>query len=250
VRLTWLGHATMVLDLDGTRLLVDPLLRRFAGPLRRRGPMPRPEQWADTDAVLVSHLHHDHADLPSLRLVGEVPTLSGEGNAAYLRGRGFNGVGLNDGWHPVGSNGVSVRLVRADHHSRPMPHRPNEAYGHLVRGPSATVWVAGDTSLYPELTEIPSLAGGQVDLAIVPIGGWGPRLSRGHLDPDAAARACALVGARDAMPYHWGSLYMPGTRLLPGGWLDLPGALFPGAMKRHAPDSRTVMMHPGETVDL
>ena len=92
-----------------------------------------------------------------------------------------------------------------------MPHRPNAANGHLVRTPELRVWIAGDTSLFDDMTKIPELAGGPIDLAIVPIGGWGARLSGGHLDAGRAAQACGLVGARAAMPYHWGTLYAPGT---------------------------------------
>ena len=68
LRITWLGHATVVLDLDGTRIVTDPLLRRHNGSAPpATGPGPRPEQFRDANAVLLSHLHHDHAELPSLR---------------------------------------------------------------------------------------------------------------------------------------------------------------------------------------
>ena len=67
--MTWLGHSTVVLDVDGTRLLTDPLLRRHAGLLRRRGDPPARGHWQNVDSVLLSHLHHDHADLPSLGML-------------------------------------------------------------------------------------------------------------------------------------------------------------------------------------
>ena len=90
-------------------------------------------------------------------------------------------------WESLGR--VDVRLVRADHHHRPMPHRPNDAHGHLVRGRSATVWVAGDTSLHPEMADLPRQAGRAGDVAVVPVWGWGPRLSAGHMHPGQAAEA-------------------------------------------------------------
>src|SRR3954447_20369328 len=176
MRLTWIGHATTVLDIGGARLLSDPLLRARAGPLRRRGKVPPSSLWAETDAILISHLHHDHAELTSLKLLPKVPLVAGTANAAFLTRRQFPALGLaEDEWYDV-APGVQVRLVRADHHSRPMPHRPNDAHGHLVRTPSARVWLAGDTSLYPEMSAIPELAGGPIDLAVLPVGGWGPRL--------------------------------------------------------------------------
>jgi L-ascorbate metabolism protein UlaG (beta-lactamase superfamily) len=250
VRLTWLGHATVVLDLGGTRLISDPLLRAVNGPLRRRPPPPRPEQWAGADAVLVSHLHHDHVELASLRMLPDLPVLASARNAAWLRRRKLQGVSLDDEWYDVGTGDVQVRLVRADHHSRPMPHRPNDANGHLVRTSTTRIWVAGDTSRFPEMAHLPELAGGPIDLAVVPVGGWGPRLSGGHLDSESAAEVCALVGASVAMPYHWGTLYAPGMQNRPPGWMDRPRTAFPAAMARSAPSCRALMLAPGESAEL
>ena len=250
MRLTWLGHATVVLDLDGVRLLTDPLLRATAGPLRRRGPAPTPDQVADVDAILISHLHHDHAELTSIRLLPPLPLLTGPRNAAFLTKRKLRGVALDDdGWYDVGDSDVQVRTVRADHHSRRMPHRPNDAYGHLVRTPTARLWLAGDTSLYPEMADLPDLAGGPIDLAVVPVGGWGPRLSGGHLDPDQAAQACALVGAAPALPYHWGTFYVPSRSNSPQGWMDRPGPEFARALAGRAPECHALVLSPGESVD-
>ena len=244
MRLTWLGHATVVLDLGGVRLLTDPLLRARAGPLRRRGPVPTPEQVADLDAVLISHLHHDHAELTSLRMLPPTPLLTGPRNADFLVRRHLQGVDLDDEWYDLGS-GVQVRLVRADHRARKMPHRPNDAYGHLVRTPTHRVWLAGDTSIYPEMAELPELAGGPLDLAVVPVGGWGPRLSGGHMDPEQAARACALVGARAALPYHWGTFHVPTQADTPRGWMGRPGPDFARALAEHAPGCEARVLRPG-----
>lgn len=249
MRLTWLGHSTIVLELYGVRLLTDPLLRAKAGPLRRRGPTPTPAQVADLDAVLISHLHHDHAELTSLRMLPVLPLLTGPRNADFLTHRRLRGVDLADGWYDVGDSGVQVRLVPADHHSRRMPHRPNDAYGHLVRTPTARLWLAGDTSLYPEMADLPAMAGGPIDLAVVPVGGWGPRLSGGHLDPEQAAQACAVVGAAAAVPYHWGTFHVPSRRNSPPGWMDRPGPDFARALERHAPGCRPFVLHPGESMD-
>jgi L-ascorbate metabolism protein UlaG (beta-lactamase superfamily) len=252
LRVTWLGHATLVIDVEGTRILTDPLLGAHNRPLlRRRGPAPRPEQWTGAHAVLVSHLHHDHAELSSLRLLHGTPVLTATTNATFLRRHGVIGAtGLDGDWHTLPGTSVEVRLTRADHGHRPMPHRPNTANGHLIRTPNARVWVAGDTSLFDELADVPLQAGGPIDLAVVPIGGWGARLSGGHLDGDRAAQACALVGARHAMPYHFGTLYVPGTRGHPRGWMDAPAAAFSAALPRHAPDCRAVLLKPGESLEI
>ena len=74
IDVTWLGHSTVILDLDGVRIIADPLLRRNSGILRRRGEQPSQPAWAGTDAVLLSHLHHDHAEVSSLKLFPAVPS--------------------------------------------------------------------------------------------------------------------------------------------------------------------------------
>jgi L-ascorbate metabolism protein UlaG (beta-lactamase superfamily) len=251
ITVTWLGHSTVLLEMDDVRVLTDPVLRRTVGPLRRVGPHPAATAWRSPDAVLLSHLHHDHADLASLRMLGpERRILTSAANAAWLRGRGLNGVAMAEArWMDVGP-GVAVSLVRADHHSRPMPHRPNDTHGHLVRSRSGVVWVAGDTSLYDAMDAIPSMVEDRVDLAVVPIGGWGARLSNGHLDPTDAARACALVRARHAVPVHWGTLHVPGLSRLPRGWMQSPGPAFVDAVAELAPGCRPLLLEVGGTTTV
>lgn len=252
ISLTWLGHSTVVLDMDGVRLVTDPLLRRHNGVLRRRGPRPDPGSWAGAHAVLLSHLHHDHAEVASLRMLGHLPVLTSVPNAAWVVGKGLEGRGVAEGeWVPVGpADDVAVRLVHAEHHSRPMPHRPNEAHGHLVRGPSGVVWLAGDTDLHPAMAGLAETAGAPVDLAVVPVGGWGPRLSAGHMGPDEAAVACRTSGARAAVPVHWGTLHVPGGARLPRGWMDVAGPRFAGALAGEAPDCTAHVLGLGGSVVL
>jgi L-ascorbate metabolism protein UlaG (beta-lactamase superfamily) len=245
---TWLGHSTVVLDLDGVRLVSDPLLARHAGILRRRGDAPERDAWHGADAVLLSHLHHDPAHLASLRRLPGIPVVTAPASAKWLSGKGIHdGAGLADGqWLAVGDGGrVRTRLVPAVHAHRPMPHRPNDAHGHLVRSGSATVWVAGDTELYPAMEDLAAMAGAPIDLAVVPVSGWAPRLSGGHMDHRDAARACAIVGARYAVPVHWGTLHVPAGRHLPRGWMDRPGFAFARDARRHAPGCTPVVLHPG-----
>ncbi|HEY0217288.1 MAG TPA: MBL fold metallo-hydrolase [Cellulomonas sp.] len=260
LRLRWLGHATVVLDLGGTRLLTDPLLRPHAGLLRRHGDAPRRADWTGAAAVLVSHLHHDHAEIGSLRLLGDVPVVTAPANARWLAGHGVPGAvglaessdraeGTEDAWWSVPGTEVRVRAVAAVHGHRPMPHRPNAAQGFLVVAPGVRVWFAGDTAPYPEMRHLPDLAGGPIDLALLPVGGWGPRLSGGHMDPVQAAEVCAVVGVRRAVPIHWGTLHAPASRRLPPGWMDRAGPAFAAALGRlDAGDA--VVLAPGEQVAL
>jgi L-ascorbate metabolism protein UlaG (beta-lactamase superfamily) len=164
----------------------------------------------------------------------------------------LNGIGLDEGtWTDIGMDapGVAVRLTPAVHHSRPMPIRPNEASGHLVRCRSeGVVWLAGDTSLYPELGTMAEPSPDAVDVAVVPIGGWGPKLSPGHMGPVEAATACREVGARWAVPVHWGTLYAPWLPDVPRGWMDRPGPLFEAALAETAPRCAFLHTRPGGTV--
>jgi L-ascorbate metabolism protein UlaG (beta-lactamase superfamily) len=246
--ITWLGHSTVVVDVDGVRLITDPLLRRHAGLLRRRGEEPRPALWRGADAVLLSHLHHDHAELRSLRMLPSgAPVITGAPNVAWLRKRNLAGVAAPAGqWIAVGRHGrVEVTLCDARHASRPMPHRPNGANGHLVRAPSATIWLAGDTELFEGLAELPALAGRPIDLAVVPVSGWGPRLSGGHMGPSQAAEACRRVGARHAVPVHWGTLHVPGGSSHPRGWMEVPGPAFARALGEVAPRCIPLVLRTG-----
>lgn len=269
IRLTWLGHATVVIDLGGVRLLTDPLLRRHAGPLVRAGSAPDRSAWHDPDAVLLSHLHHDHADLASLRRLGPVPVVTGSANRAWAARRGLtvaqpprparswsptptdgadqaadhtaddDADGVDDGWwrvpHATGRGQVRVRLVPAVHESRPMPHRPNATNGFLVRSADATVYFAGDTALHDQMDALVGLAGGVIDVALLPIGGWGPVLSEGHLGPQTAAEAAVRLGARVVMPVHYGTLHPWGWPRPLLGWMQSPLAAFARALHERAP---------------
>ncbi len=256
IRVRWLGHASVVLDVGGVRLLTDPLLREHAGLLRRRGGAPDPRNWHGAAAVLISHLHHDHAEIGSLELLGRTPVVSSPANARWLRRHGVpGGVGLPEGtWWTVPTarrtGAVQVRAVPAVHGDRPMPHRPNAANGFVIRADGWRVWFAGDTGPHPAMAQVPGLLDGRVDVALVPVGGWGPRLSGGHLDPVEAARACALVGARHAVPIHWGTLHAPVSRRLPPGWMDRAGPAFAAAARHEAPDCEVHLLEPGEALTL
>ncbi len=243
LQVAWLGHSSVVLDLDGVRITADPLLLPNNGPLRRLGPPPEQSSWEGTDAILISHLHHDHAEIRSLRMIPGVPVLTAEKNAAWLRRKGIAGaVGIEDRWERIGESPVEVHLTRADHHARPMPHRPNGVNGHLVRG-SRTLWLAGDTSLDDWIADLPDLAGRPVDVAVVPIGGWGPKLSEGHMDGEDAAKSCRMLGARWAVAVHWGTLHPP---FMGRPWMERPFVQFAEALREHAPECTLIALRPGQ----
>ncbi len=257
IGIRWLGHATVVLDLDGVRLLTDPLLRRHAGLLRRVTATPSPADYARTDAVLLSHLHLDHADLPSLRMLPGVPVLASAPVAQWLRDQRVDGQTITREWHPITTIAsqegkkesaahpdVEVRLVHAEHHSRPMPHRPDDAHGFLIRSPEAVIWFAGDTAAYPDLERLDDLAGRPVDVALLPIHGWGPRLSAGHLDPAGAADVCRRLGVPYVVPIHHGTLHPLGFHLAPLTWMRRPLRTFRAEVAARSPATTVVDLTP------
>jgi L-ascorbate metabolism protein UlaG (beta-lactamase superfamily) len=246
-RLTWIGHSTALIDLDGTRLLTDPVLRGHLGPLTRHGPPPAAGTTEAIDAILVSHLHHDHADLGSLRkLQREVPLLVPPGSRAFFERRGFSAVAELAPGETASVGALTVTAVEADHDVGKRRHaRRTQAIGFLVSG-TRSVYFAGDTDVFAGME---GLAPG-LDLALLPIWGWGPSVGPGHMDPRRAAEAAALLAPRLAIPIHWGTLYPFGLRHLNPGRLYLPPREFVASMRELAPQVRTLVLSPGESTSL
>jgi L-ascorbate metabolism protein UlaG (beta-lactamase superfamily) len=244
---TWLGHSTVLIELDGVRLLTDPLLRRRAGPLVRIAPRLPHDAGHEIDAVLLSHLHGDHCDLPSLRGIqpGPVPIVAPEGAGAWLGKRGLPDVQeLREG-ERIEVGGLAVTAIAAVHEGKRAPFGPTaEAIGFLVEG-SQRVYFAGDTDLFDEIAHLTS----GVDLALLPVWGWGPSLGPGHLDPERAAGAAALIAPKVAVPIHWGTFGLP--RLLRRGpHRDWPPSEFVRHMRERAPEVDVRVLHPGQSTEI
>src|SRR4051812_39799140 len=177
--LTWYGHATVRLDLGATTLLTNPVLRARLAHLRRHAAAPPVPD--DVDAVLVSHAHHDHLDLPSLRRLAGTPTVVvPRGVARALRRVPMpEVVEIDPGErHEVGD--VTVHAVEAAHDGRraaPRTH-PAEALGFVIEGAGLRIYFAGDTERFDGM----GVVRGPVDVALLPVWGWGPTLGRGHMD--------------------------------------------------------------------
>jgi L-ascorbate metabolism protein UlaG (beta-lactamase superfamily) len=246
MRIEWVGHSTVVIDLDGVRLITDPLLRNRVAHLRRAVPVDKGSH-RGLDAVLVSHAHYDHLDLPSLEKLGKtLPVVVPRGLGGLLRKRRFESVLEVELGETIRIGELSVLAVRAEHDGGRGPFGASaEALGYVVSG-SRTVYFAGDTDLFEEMREL-----GPVDLALVPIWGWGPGLGAGHLDPARAADAVVLVQPRIVIPIHWGT-YFPihlGVRRQPA-FVGLPPAEFVAAMERVTGDVEIRVLRPGESAEL
>lgn len=249
VEVTWWGHATATLRDSGTSLLTDPLVTRFCGPLyRRRGPLP-PAAALAADAVLVSHLHADHLHLPSLERVAVgtlllVPrgALRAMPRLRQVTRRLVVAEVTPGDTVPVG--GLTVRVVPAAHDGRRLPFGPRRvsALGYVVEGEART-YFAGDTELYAAMPR----ETGRVDVAVLPVGGWGPRLGRGHLDAERAAQALARVRPRAAVPVHYGTYWPTGLAAVRPHAFHSPGEEFARHAARLAPGVEVHVLTHGET---
>jgi L-ascorbate metabolism protein UlaG (beta-lactamase superfamily) len=248
MRLTLVGHATVLIELDGVRLLTDPLLRDRTAFLRTPGRTLASEWSERLDAVLLSHFHRDHYDRPSLRrLDPSLRVIGPSGAQGRLRRLGRANV---EELEPGQSTTVGPLTVRATPalHGRIPTSLPlgSAAVGFVISG-SSRVYFAGDTDLFPELAE---LASEEIDVALVPVAGWGPRLGAGHLDPPRAAEAVRLIAPRLAVPIHWGLLSPVGVGRFNPRYLRDPGEAFARAVAELAPAVEVRILRPGESLEL
>lgn len=246
-RIVFVGHSTVLIELDGTRLVTDPLLGGRVAHLRRHGAPAQPSVAKRLDAVLISHVHQDHLDLTSLRKLGrDTPMLVPAGAGQWLTRRGFGAVSemrVGDA-RRVGSLGVTAVEARHDGRRLPIGMRA-DTVGYVVRGRFA-IYFAGDTELFDGMATLaPAL-----DLALLPIWGWGAKLGPGHLDPLDAARAVALLRPRIAVPVHWGTFLPIGMGRRLGANLHDPPHRFAQHAARLAPDVEIRILTPGETTSL
>jgi L-ascorbate metabolism protein UlaG (beta-lactamase superfamily) len=199
-QLTYVGHATVLIDLDGVRLLTDPVLRARVLHLRRVGSVPA-GALRGVDAVLLSHAHWDHLDLPSLERLGkELPIVCPKGLSGLLRRKRFAHVTTLEVGEEVLIGALTVRAVHAEHDGARGPLGASGELGFVITG-SRTVYFAGDTDLFDGLAEM-----SPIDVALVPVAGWGSKVGPGHLDPERAAEAVRRLQPRVAVPIHWGTL--------------------------------------------
>jgi L-ascorbate metabolism protein UlaG (beta-lactamase superfamily) len=239
--LTWLGHSTVVIDLDGTRLVTDPVLGRWVWHLRRQAAVD-PGSLGALDGILVSHAHFDHLDRASIRrLDHSLPVVVPSGVGKLLRRWGFVRVLEVGAGDELEVGRLSLRVTHAEHESSRWPLTARSAsLGYVAEG-STSVYFAGDTDLFRGMAEL-----GPMDVAVLPVSGWGSRLPAGHLDPTRAAEALRLLRPKIAVPVHWGTFRTP-FGASPG---DRPAREFVRAAAEVAPDVDVRVLRIGETLAL
>jgi L-ascorbate metabolism protein UlaG (beta-lactamase superfamily) len=243
-RITYVGHATVLVELGGVRVLTDPILRDRVLHLRRTAPSPPPDVVHGLDAVLVSHTHWDHLDLRSLdRVDRHVQLVVPRGAGSLLRRRGFVDVAEVEPGQRVRVGAVEVEATYAEHESgRGLLGARGPALGFVVSG-SRRVYFAGDTDLFDGMRGLADA----LDVALLPVWGWGPRLPAGHLDPARAAEALTLLRPRLAIPIHWGTLRPVFPRV---DSQRRPAEEFRELAAGLAPETEVKVLRPGETLEL
>jgi len=247
-RLTFLGHSTVLVDLDGVRVLTDPMLGHLAaGVIRRQVPAVLPDLLVGLSAVFISHGHWDHLDLASLRALPGQPAIIvpvGLGRVVAKAARGaVHELRAGD---KLQIGGLTLEAIHAEHGRRRSPLTSAEAsLGVLITG-SSSVYFAGDTDLFPAMSQL----AGRVDVALLPVGGWGPRLGRRHLDPGRAAEAAVRIQPAIATPIHWGTLYPLGLRRVARRQFEGPGQAFRDAVAIRAPGVEVHVLQPGQSMSL
>ena len=246
-RITWIGHATFLVQLDGLSLLVDPIFSdRVAGVVPRNVPPALSlEQLPRIDAALVSHSHYDHLDVPTLKRLG-VPVYAGLGLRRALRKEGIFCVELG-WWQSARLGGVDVTFVPAQHWSRRGIGDTNRTLwgGFVVKGSSATVYHSGDTAYFPGFAEIGRRFG--VDAALLPIGAYDPPwfMSPQHMNPEEALQAFQDLGAATFFAMHWGTFKLSDEPL------DEPPRRLEAERRRRGLDSgRVRVLAIGETAEV
>jgi L-ascorbate metabolism protein UlaG (beta-lactamase superfamily) len=248
---TWWGHSTCTVEDLGVRVLTDPVFCSRLGHLhRRRGPLPG-DAARRADLAVVSHLHADHLHVRSIAaLPWQVPVVVPRGalravhGLSRLRDRDLVEVEPGD---TIRAGDVAVEVVPAEHDGRRWrgSRRAAPAVGYVVCGQART-YFAGDTDHSAAALD----AVGRCDVALLPVGGWGPTLGSGHLDPARAAGFLAGLGARHAVPVHFGTFWPVGLGAIRPDRFHRPGRDFAEHADRLHPTCLVHELQPGETARL
>jgi len=218
LRATWLGHSTVLVQIDGLRILTDPVWGLRASPSRLAGPkrfQPVPvslDAMPALDLVIVSHDHYDHLDFPTIRELAksEVPFVTSLGVGAHLQAWGVppERIAELDWWetYRVPNSGLSVTAAPSQHFSgRGLKDRNATLWSSMViRSERHTVFFSGDTGLTTEYQSIRERLG-PFDLVMLEVGAFHPAWGDIHLGPENALKALALLGGGPFLPVHWGT---------------------------------------------
>jgi L-ascorbate metabolism protein UlaG (beta-lactamase superfamily) len=217
LRVTWLGHSTVLLEIDGRLVLTDPVFGQRAAPVswlgpKRFHPVPlEPEQLPPLDVILISHDHFDHLDFPTISRLAhrETTWVTSLGVGAHLEAWGVppQRIVELDWWQEADIAGLQIVATPSRHFQGRGPGTSTETFwsSWALRGPRHSVWFSGDTGPWDEGFEQIGRHFGGFDLSLIEIGAWHPAWGSIHLGPDNAMKVHQQVRARTMMPVHWGT---------------------------------------------
>jgi L-ascorbate metabolism protein UlaG (beta-lactamase superfamily) len=254
LRVTWLGHSTVLIEIDGHRVLTDPVWGSRASPSRLLGPkrfQPVPvalQALPPIDLVVVSHDHYDHLDYPTVRELAKrnVPFVTSLGVGAHLEAWGVPAERIIelDWWetHSLRSAELTVTAAPSQHFSGRSLHDRNATLwsSMVIRTPRHSVFFSGDTGLTPQFAMIRERLG-PFDLTMLEVGGHHPAWGDIHLGPENALKALALLGNGPFLPIHWGTF-----ALATHDWDQPPESLLSHASQAGA---RLLMPQLGESIE-
>jgi len=215
---TWIGHATLLVQMDGVNFLTDPIWSQTPSPV----PLIGPSRWVDPgvalndlptiDFVVISHNHYDHLDLPSLRklaaLNSETVFFVPQGNGDLLRKNGIDQVQELNWGDTASYKGTTIHCLPTQHWSKRSLTDTRKALwsSWAITGPQRRFYFAGDTGYFAGFKEIGAKLG-PFDLAAVPIGAYEPRamMEASHMNPEEAVQAALDVQAQTAIAMHFGT---------------------------------------------
>jgi L-ascorbate metabolism protein UlaG (beta-lactamase superfamily) len=250
--LTWIGHATFLVQLGGTSALIDPVMSRsIAGGLIRRNVAPGLAWQAlpKIDLVLVTHNHRDHMDAPTLKRLGADPVyVVPQGLGRWFARAGLRRVVELAWWQRERIEGLDLTFVPSEHWSRRGLLDKNQSWwgGYVIERGGLRVYHSGDTAWFDGFELIRDRCGA-IDAAMLPIGAYAPRwfMRPQHMDPDDAVRAFAALGARRFVAMHWGTFKLTDEDLR-----EPPQLLAQAWQRENLPQRRLALPAIGETIAL
>jgi L-ascorbate metabolism protein UlaG (beta-lactamase superfamily) len=219
LRVQFINHATVLVQLDGVNILTDPIWAEraspisWAGPPRHKAPGLQLSQIPPIDLVLISHNHYDHLSVETLAALqkrDKPVVLIGLGNQAYLADQDIKSREV-DWWETLSIAKLEITFVPVQHwSSRSVFDRGESLWGgYFIRGQGGSVYFAGDTGYGPHFAETRKRLGSP-DVALLPVGAYEPRwfMAAHHMNPDDAAAAHLDLGAKQSMGIHWGTFQL------------------------------------------
>jgi L-ascorbate metabolism protein UlaG (beta-lactamase superfamily) len=257
VVVTFIGHATFLVQTDSASVLIDPVYYErasplaFAGPRRARAPGVRFDDLPPISLVLLSHNHYDHCDLGTLRLLEErfhPPVVTPRGNRRLLRSAGISQIEELDWWERSSTAPLPITVTPAQHFSARGPFDRNRALwgGFLIEAGGLRILHAGDSGYGPHFRQIAEGLG-RIDLALLPIGAYEPRwfMKDIHMNPAEAVQAHLDLGARQSIAMHYGTF-----QLTPEGIDEPVHELARALPERGVPEDRFKTLDVGDSVRL